>query len=214
MSQVQRHFDTIASDYDAYKQKNWFYYTRLQKLLARLISPNRSVLEVGCGTGDLLEHLQPKYGCGMDISPLMVRVAKAKYPHLKFSTSFPKDKFDYIFMSDVIEHLINPLSIFTKISRLMTKHTVFVCTMANPIWEPALVVAEKLGLKMPEGPHHRWSTRQVVHMLQAAGLRLIDHDYVLLVPVPLPFVTEFANKYLEPFLKPLAFIEYFVATKL
>jgi ubiquinone/menaquinone biosynthesis C-methylase UbiE len=163
-SSVRKHFDRIALAYDRGKGRYSFYYSRLKRILKSLIPPSRNVFEVGCGTGDLLNCLRPARGYGFDISEKMVSIAKSKYEKsekLKFSGKWPKEKFEYIFMSDVVEHLENPEEVFKKISRLMQPETVFVNTMANPVWEPILILGEKLRLKMPEGPHKRIEYQKV-----------------------------------------------------
>jgi ubiquinone/menaquinone biosynthesis C-methylase UbiE len=211
------HFDKIAARYDYYKNKSSFYYTNLKKLLGSLIPKGKRVFEVGCGTGDLLNNLSPKYGYGFDISSQMVKIAKDKHrqsKNLSFSTEWPKDSFDYIFMSDVIEHLENPEETFKQISKLMGRNTTFICTMANPVWEPILMVAEKLGLKMPEGPHKRVSFEDLRIMMEQSGLKVVKHDYKLLMPISIPVLTKLVNKYLERYLRKLAFIEYFNAVKI
>ncbi len=216
---IQNHFNKIASDYDFYKQKNQFYYHNLKTLLQSLIQPSSRVLEVGCGTGDLLASLKPQVGLGLDLSPEMINLAKAKHHqnNLSFSTkelsAFLGKKFDYIFMSDVIEHLPNPTKIFQDINKLMTPKTQFICTMANPKWEPFLMIAEIMKLKMPEGPHHRWSLAQTNTFLTKSGMKSIKHDYLLLAPIKIPFLTSILNNYLESRFKNYAFIEYFVCTK-
>lgn len=48
--------------------------------------PNGDVLEVGCGTGRIAEHLH-RLGlevAGIDLSPNMIEVARREYPHLPF----------------------------------------------------------------------------------------------------------------------------------
>ena len=48
--------------------------------------PVGEVLEVGCGTGRVTEHLH-RLGldvAGMDLSPNMIEVARREYPHLRF----------------------------------------------------------------------------------------------------------------------------------
>lgn len=229
-TKVEKHFDKVAGDYDYYKSKNSFYYDNLKKLLKSLIPANKNVLEIGCGTGDLLNHLRPKRGYGYDISSEMISIAKVKYRkarNLTFSTVFPltinrqsfdfiftsKDgKCEYIFMSDVIEHLEKPEETFKKVSKVMEKNTKLVITMANPFWEPVLMLAEKLKLKMPEGPHNRISNYQLSIFIKKSGMKITKHDYKLLVPVKIPVITNFANKYLEKYFRKLAFIEYFVVT--
>lgn len=221
---VEKHFDRVAKDYDYYKKKNSFYYDNLKKLLKGLIPSNKNVLEIGCGTGDLLNHLKPKYGYGFDISSEMISISKSKFlnsKNLTFSTKFPILKssivnlksLDYIFMSDVIEHLDHPEETFKKVSKMMGKNTKFVITMANPIWEPFLMLAEKLKLKMPEGEHYRIKYKELRIMLEKTGMKIARHGYELLIPIKIPFITNFANKYLEKILKPLCFIEYLIIKK-
>lgn len=63
----------------------------LRKALLDLIQPNASLLEVGCGTGDLLFQAAGKInsGLGIDIDPKMIRYAESKRQnqnlnHLRF----------------------------------------------------------------------------------------------------------------------------------
>jgi phosphoenolpyruvate synthase/pyruvate phosphate dikinase len=83
--------------------------------------------------------------------------------------------------------------------------------MANPVWEPVLMLAEKLGLKMPEGQHHRPKIKEYRLWIEETGMKITKHDYTLLVPVKIPLITNFANEYLEKYFKRFSFIEYFVA---
>jgi len=215
-TKVEKHFDKIAKSYDLGKQKYSYYYENLKSLLGSLISRNKIVFEIGCGTGDLLVSLNPKNGYGMDISDQMVKLAKSKYKskkNLTFSTKWPNETFDYIFMSDVIEHLERPEETFKNISELMNKKSKFVITMANPTWEPLLMVWEKLGLKMPEGSHKRIRYKDIEVLIEEAGMKIIKHGYKLLIPVWIPVITNFINKYLEKYFQRLAFIEYFVAVR-
>lgn len=213
---IEKHFDKIAKSYDMGKYKYSYYYESLKKLLGFLIPQNSKVYEVGCGTGDLLVSLNPKEGYGMDVSSQMIKKAKSKYKNkldLFFSTHWPTNKFNYIFMSDVVEHLDDPHEIFCKISKLMNKNSIFINTMANPIWEPFLMFWEYMGWKMKEGPHNRIGISKLRIMMRKAGLKIIKHDYKLLIPVYVPIITELANKYLEKPLKRFAFIEYFIAVR-
>lgn len=221
MTNIKDHFDTLATQYDSYKERNEYYYTSLKNLLAKFIRPNKKVLEVGCGTGSIICSLNPKYGLGIDISPKMIAVAKAKFKinkKLKFkTTSIEKfktnQKFDFIVMADVIEHLDHPNYSIRAISRIMTQKTKFIITMANPAWEQILTIAEKLKLKMPEGPHNRIPYNQVKKYLTDNKLTIINHGHNLLFPIWIPFITTFINNILSPFFKNYGFIEYTLAIK-
>lgn len=213
-SPVEKHFDKIAGSYDVYKKRHKFYYDNLKDLLSSVIPVNSEVFEVGCGTGDLIVYLKPRYGVGFDVSKKMIEKAKKKHGEIHFSTHWPKRSFEYIFMSDVVEHLENPESTFRNIQKLMAKNSIFICTMANPLWEPVLMIAEELKLKMPEGVHKRIKYEQLKKNLERAGLKIKTHNYKLLMPIEIPIITVLINKYLERPLRKLAFIEYFTATRL
>lgn len=216
MNRVRNHFNEIAKNYDYYKNKNWYYYKNLKILLSKVIPKNKNVLEIGCGVGDLLSYLEPEKGWGMDLSDEMIKRAKFKHKYnnnLTFSTKYPGEKYDYVFMSDVVEHLEDPKKVIKRISKLMDKNSLLINTMANPIWEPILMLGEKVGFKMPEGPHNRIKYYEIVRIINKNDLKIVKHNYKLLMPVYIPIITSLFNRYLERYFKKYAFIEYFVAKK-
>lgn len=72
---------------------------------------NKSVLDIGCGTGTLTEYINPKGYLGIDINPDFIKLAKKKYPGFNFKVinivdeKFPQDGFEYIFIMNVLHHL-------------------------------------------------------------------------------------------------------------
>lgn len=220
MDRTKNHFDKIAENYDYYKTKNKYYYDHLKGLLSKLIPQKQTVFEIGCGTGELLVYTKPKVGYGMDISEKMIGLCKQKYKdinNLHFSTNdvltFRNKHINYIFMSDVVEHVSDVKTMFKNISLLMGKQTKFICTYANPIWEPFLVLAEKLKLKMPEGKHFRRSFKELRKVAEKCGLEIIEHNFSLLLPVRVFSISDCVNKYLGNVFKKCSFIEYFIALK-
>jgi len=90
---------------------------RLFKLpqLMRLLAPGRvlrSVLEIGCATGELIAAVPVQAGgrkVGMDISAANVAAAQARFPDIEFRCGDFRDArgehFDVVIMSDVLEHV-------------------------------------------------------------------------------------------------------------
>ena len=79
------HWDQVArSIADGWNGSGAFYQKQLAHYYSLMISPGTRVLEVGCGTGDLLAALNPCFGVGVDFSRGMIRQAREKYPQLHF----------------------------------------------------------------------------------------------------------------------------------
>jgi len=158
------------------------------------------VLEIGCGTGDILATVEPKYGIGADLSPKMIEIAKSKYngfTNLKFHVSgeIPKRKFDFILMIDVIEHLENRTALFKDLQQYCDLNTNIIILMANPMWEPLLLLLEKLNLKMPEGPHHRISYSYLKKELEVLSFVVSEHGFRQLIPTYVKGLSDFINNY-------------------
>ena len=64
-------FDRLAVRRGKWIKKNSYYYSELVRFLKYNIPSGSSVLEIGCGTGYLLNSLKPRRGVGVDISPQM-----------------------------------------------------------------------------------------------------------------------------------------------
>lgn len=220
MSEVKKHFNSIAGRYDYYKKKNWYYYQNIKELYQKIISPNQQVLEIGCGTGDIISAVNARQGIGIDISSEMINIAKQKYPTIRFEAisieNFKtKIQFDYIFLADVIEHLENIPASIESIGHICNNKTKVIFTYANPLWEPILVLLEKIKLKMPEGPHYRIPFFTLKSILERHGFIVLQRDWRLLLPAYIPLVSNFINSifYHIPLLKRLGMLEYIITKK-
>ena len=61
-----------------WRARNRFYYQEVERLARQTIPPGARVLELGCGTGDLLAAVRPSFGVGLDVSREMVREARRR----------------------------------------------------------------------------------------------------------------------------------------
>src|SRR6476620_12585965 len=86
------------------------YHTLLKKHFEFVVPPRLSVLEVGCGIGDLLAAVEPARGVGVDFSPAVVELARQRHPQLEFHSAnameFPTtEKFDCILLPALVNDL-------------------------------------------------------------------------------------------------------------
>lgn len=97
------------------------------------ITPDDTVLEIGCGTGIFTEKVYSETHAditAIDVSPALLEQARTKMPSVKFlvedamSLSFEDNTFNVIYGSSVLHHLDMPtaLSEFYRVLRSAT-HT-------------------------------------------------------------------------------------------
>lgn len=221
---VAEHFENIARNYDYWKNKNRYYYNTLKSIATRYTAGRKNILDAGCGTGDILLSLNIQNALGIDISPAMIAIAKEKSigkNNVSFLTSdietfSSSKKFDAVLLFDVIEHLANPEKTLKSLSDLLTNNGIIILTMANPYWEPILLLAEKLGLKMPEGPHYRISSKNLIAMAGKNRLKITNRYWFLLFPKYIFAISWFLNNIIGrlPIIRRLAVIQLFIFGKL
>ncbi len=196
---VRDHFEAIAVDYDRWKARSSYYYELLAEIYREFVPPGASVLEVGCGTGTLLALLHPGRGVGVDISPRMVEIAAAKFPGLSFLAADAEaldlgESFEYVIVPDVIEHLSDVGAMFRSARRHCGPGTRVIVSSVNPLWAPVLHLAERLGLKMPEGEHRWLPSRDLRALADGAGLAVLEEHGRILCPKKVPLLAPLLNR--------------------
>src|SRR3981189_2333574 len=109
--QVREHYDRLAAARDTWYRRGRFYHEHLERALQALIPAGSSVLELGCGTGNLLAALRPSRVLGIDLSPEIVKIARLNHPTLSLEVgdsetfSLPNATFDFVVGSDLVGEL-------------------------------------------------------------------------------------------------------------
>jgi len=217
---IRKYFDQIAKSRDSWKRKSKYYHRQTEKLLQFLIPQSKRVLEIGCGTGDLLNSVKPNYGMGIDIAPGMIIEARKKYRKLHFKVADGQnlsfsEKFDYIIFSDVIGNFEDVQKALSELHKVSDEKTKIIITTYSFLWEPILNLAEKLGLKMPQ-PSQNWlAVKDIENLLFLANFEVVRKGTLLLLPISIPLVSDFINTYIArlPLIKNLCLVEYFVVRK-
>ncbi len=195
---IRNHFERTAKHYKKWKKKNSYYYSTIKNLVKSIVRPGSNVLEVGCATGEILDSVSPKCGVGIDISANMIDLARRQFPqHTFINTSIEEftseEKFDYIVMVDVIDHVYDVIDVLKSIRNFCKPDTKVIITTINPWWEPVLMAAEKLGLKMPEGPHNFIERRNLTKIVESLDFTVAYCGYALLLPKYIPLLSFLAN---------------------
>ena len=195
------YFEQHASKRDKWKKRNRFYHKTLEKYFSFIIPKGSRVLELGCGTGDLLNSVKPSLGIGVDFSEKMLSIAREKYPHLKFvqadATDYSTDQeFDYIIISDLLSSLWDIQAVLHNLNGLTNSRTKIIISAYNYLWEPTLRFGEFLGLKDKQ-PLQSWlSVKDIENLLKLEDFEIVKVDRKLLFPKYIPFINLLFNGFL------------------
>ncbi len=118
-----------------------YEYPRFQWLISEV--RNGHMLEIGCGNGGMTEFFSKQVDniVAMDVSKISLDELKAKkLPNVETVESLienynPGKRYDWIVMSEVIEHLRNPREAIAKAYSWLAPKGIFLITTPNGYWE-------------------------------------------------------------------------------
>ena len=166
------------------------------------IRPGSRVLEVGCATGFMGEHLVRQRGCsvrGVEIEPEAARLARARGLDVVLGSiedagtlEQVAGRYDYVLFGDVLEHLVHPDRVIASMVPLLADGGHLLASIPNVAhW------SVRWGLMggrfrytrggLLDENHLRFFERGSVRRLfERGGMRVASLDYVYAFPLPVP----------------------------
>lgn len=200
-------FDVAAAAPTRWAERNRAFHEADRAYLRFLIPDGATVLEIGCGVGDTLAALNPARGVGIDLSPETVAQARARHPQLEFHAGNAEDPaaldaitgpFTHILLSGTIGFLDDIEETLRLLHRFATSKTRIIVSYHSRAWEPILWVAEKLGMRMPQGQQNWLSTTDIVNLLDLAGWEPVRREWRQLLPKRLFGLGTLINRVIAP----------------
>lgn len=179
-------------------RKNKFYHNQVIRFYTSIIPAHARVLQINCAHGYLLDALRPAVGVGICRDSATAHEARAHYPHLTFCTSIdqiPADQlFDYIIVSFVTTQTNDIQQLLTDLQALCIPRTRLIIETYSYLWEPALWLAQKLGLRRPTEYSHWISRTDLENFMYLAGFQAITSGGYLAMPWRIPFLSNLINR--------------------
>ena len=167
---------------DKYRIKNPLARRLMDGFLARVAQLYRdtdaqSVLEVGCGEGDLCAHLQaqrPADFVGLDISAKVLQLARDQHPTMPLSVqsaaslAFDSNSFDLVVICEVLEHLPDPRAALKEVARV-ARRDVILSVPREPVWRLLNVARGAYWRALGNTPGHlqHWGRQDFVRFVSS-----------------------------------------------
>lgn len=212
------YYDGQADERQKWIQKNGYYYQHMNDYFSFLIPEGMRVLEIGCGIGDLLAHVKPSYGCGIDFSQKMIEKAKEQHPEFTFIQMDAEqlaldEKFDYIIISGTIGEMEDIQTFFKSLHAVCHFGTKIIINYYSQLWRSPLKFAEKKGWKMPSKLENWITIEDVTNLLELAEFDVVQTSRRMIFPFRIPLVSWFMNNFLAkmPLFKHLSLVNFVIA---
>ena len=127
---------------DIFSKKRERIWPEMKFLFDDYLVPGEKVLDLGCGNGRFYEVMKEKKidYIGVDISEKLIKIAKEKYPKVKFLVAdalnlpFPNNFFDKVYTIALFHHIPSKeyrLKVLEEIRRVLKKNCLLVLTVWN-----------------------------------------------------------------------------------
>ncbi len=197
----QAYWQEFASTRSKWVSWRSYYQGRLAEIYKHSVPAGKTILELGCGEGDLLSALRPSYGHGIDLSSTLIDQAKSKYPNFIFEVSDVctldvPGTFDFIIVSDLVNDLWDVQRLFESLAKNCHSGTRILMNCYSRLWEGPRRVAEFLGMAKRQLPQNWLTVEDIRSLLSLAGCECIRTSSEIMCPVAIPLITGICNKYL------------------
>lgn len=205
LARIREFFDSPAAKLTGAARS---YRRTLAHYFNLLIPADASVLEVGCGDGELLALLNARTKAGVDLSPVQLARARTRLPGATFFEQSGEEldlpaKYDFIVVSDTLNFAADVERLLSRLHAVSHAHTRLIVNYHNNVWHPLFSVARWFGLQGAK-PQSSWLSKyDVANFLNLAGWDIVKTQPRVLWPVRTPLLAPLLNRWFAPFVPSL-----------
>jgi len=169
------------------------------------IPAGASVLEIGCGSGELLAQLQSTRKVGIDLSEVQIEAARKRVPDAEFHVQAGEElrlgeRFDCIVISETLNFASDVQLLLERLHGVSHPGTRLIVNFPSALWRPVFSLARAMGF-VPAEPQSNWlATSDVLGLMELADWGPIRLQPRLLLPFRCLGLERLANRWVAPFL--------------
>lgn len=192
------HWNMIAANPVSHDQAG-YYADRLRRRYGQLVPSGSSVLELGCGNGDLLASLHVRRGVGVDFSPSMAARAAARHPELEILERDAQEldlaeTFDIVILSDLVNELWDVQAVLEQVQEVCKPSTRVILNFYSKLWQGPLGMIRRLRLANPALPQNWLTPSDIDNLLHLSGFERVTTSREILFPLRLGPISELLNR--------------------
>ncbi|MBR8534735.1 glycosyltransferase [Carboxylicivirga sediminis] len=196
------YFESRAKNWVKYRKRRSYYWDSITRYCNYFIHDESSVLEIGCGSGELLAAVNGKSKTGIDFCSPILEQAREQFPHIQFELMEAENiqlnqTYDVIILSNLIGVIDDIEHVFNQLKKVCHPETRIIVTYYNRIWEPIIRLAEWVGIKK-RTPEQNWlSTGDIANLLYLSDFDAYKTNRSMLMPYRIPLVSGLLNRFVS-----------------
>ena len=218
------HLETVRAFYDAAPTESNALSRGYRRMLAHyynlLIAQDASVLEIGCGSAELLTQIKARRRVGIDVSSTQIEAARKRLPEAELHVmageflDLKDERFDIIILSDTLNYAADVQLLLEKLHTVSHEGTRLIINFPSAVWHPLISLALFLKIKAPN-PQNSWlASSDVKNLLGLAQWSPLFFQGRILFPVRCLGLEALANRWLAPVMSWLCLTVFCVARPL
>jgi len=197
----QAYFRKAAFENPAHPQARDFLEKDLRQTLGRMIPPDASVLDVGCGTGELLASLPNKERVGIAQLPELAEEARRRFPDLTIEDGdvgglAGGSRFDAVVCNRLCHSVADVRDLLAKLRERVSERGRIYLVTYNYLWEVPTRLAEVAGFKLPSPTSNWLSHSDFENLFGIVGLESVRFEDRMILPADVPGLAPLLNRYL------------------
>ena len=182
--------EKCMNEFKLYEAKSNDYFDNVRsEILSLLPRKINRLLEIGCGSGNTLKYIKDNYQCnwayGVELVHEAAEIARSKVDLViegdieNIDLPIEPETLDVILCLDVLEHLINPWKVMSKLGVLLKSDGVIIASIPNVrnfhVVLPLIFRGEwkYLDMGILDKTHLRFFTRSTaIKLIESSGLEI------------------------------------------
>jgi hypothetical protein len=174
-----------------------YFYKLIHKYLSLYVQPGDSILEIHPQHGRVVRLFRKQ-----QVSVLLKEQAEshefASTESLNDVQDISRQQPDYLLLNGNLHYESDIQRFLEQLREVCPSSSRLIITYYNSLWKPLARLATFLGLRM-KTPEQNWITHaDIDNFLSLAGFEPIRRDQRILLPMYIPLLSHFMNRYLAP----------------
>lgn len=172
-----------------------YFYSLLSRYLSLFVLSQNTVVEIDPVSPQLIERFQNGVVTFRDPANAQ---ALDQYPRTISFDDLLVSKPDYILLSGLVHQERDIQALLARVHKASHPTTRLIMTYYSSLWRPFMRLASLLGLRR-KTPELNWLAHQdIENLLYLENFELIRREGKVILPIRIPLLSNFANRYLAP----------------